>query len=213
MITLNYGEALQTERIPAVPEKDGHSGYWEGLEELDLTALHFDVTLRAVYEAHETVIASAALRADDRPILLASSRFGKNAQVIVSELTDVPAAAQNEKMLEAWSFELTSQGENSKLRYLPAEAFTAAELMEDEARILVRDAAGSWRSVSYTVDGSYFVFEINEGDNGFCLVQNETISWLLYGLIGAGAVIIAQTVVIVMVLKRRKKNSLQKEKA
>ena len=85
--------------------------------------------------------------------------------------------------------------------------------MEDEAKILVRDAAGAWRSVSYTVDGSYFVFEINEGDNGFCLIQNETVSWLLYGLIGAGVVIIASTVMIVAVMKRRKKNSLQKEKA
>lgn len=214
MITLNYGEALQTERIPAVPEKDGHSGYWDGLEELDLAALYFDVTLRAAYDAYETVIASAALRADDRPILLVSSRFGENAQVVLSELTDVSGAvSENEKMLEAWNFELTSQGENSKLRYLPAEAFSAAELMEDEAKILVRDAAGAWRSVFYTVDGSYFVFEINEGDNGFCLIQNETVSWLLYGLIGAGVVLIASTVMIVAVMKRRKKNSLQKEKA
>ncbi len=212
VITLDYGEGLNTDRIPAVPEKDGHSGYWDGLEELDLSALYFDVTFEATYDAYETVIASAALRADERPILLVSSQFGKDAQVIISELTDAPeAVAEDEIMLEAWTFELTSQGDTSKLRYLPAEEFSAKELMEDEAKILVRDAEENWRSVSYSVDGSYCVFEINEGDSGFCLVQVETAAWLLYGLVGPGVVIIAQAVMIVAVIKRRKKNSFQKE--
>ncbi len=212
VITLNYGEALKPERIPAVPEKDGHAGYWDGLEKLDLSALYFDVTLRAAYDAYETVIAGAALRADGRPILLVSSQFGKDAQVILSELTDVSATvAKDEKMLEAWSFELTAQGENSKLRYLPAEELSAAKLMEDEAKILVQDAAGTWRSVSYNVDGSYFVFEINEGDNGFCLVQVESAGWLLYGLLGVGVAAAVAGVILVAAMKRRRKNSLQKE--
>ncbi len=212
VITLDYGDGLKTDRIPAVPEKDGHSGYWDGIEELELSALYFDVTFEATYDAYETVIASAALRADERPILLVSSQFGKDAQVIISELTGAPeTVAEDEIMLEAWTFELTSQGATSKLRYLPAEEFSAKELMEDEAKILVRDSEEKWRSVSYSVDGSYFVFEINEGDSGFCLVQDETAAWLLYGLIGAGVLMVITGGIIAAAMKRRKMNSLQKE--
>ena len=212
VITLDYGGTLDAGKIPAVPEKDGYSGRWDGLEAQDVSALYFDVTFRATYDACETVVASAAQRADGRPILLVSSEFGSGAGVTLDELTDSPVlASEDEKLLEAWTVKLNSQGESSQLRYLPAENLAAKELAEDGARIMARDGAGNWRSVSYTVDGSYFVFELTGDDSAFCLVQTGTTSWLLYGLIGAGVLIAGGAVAVSMVIKRRKKNALKEE--
>ena len=206
MVTLDYGEALKAEKIPAVPEKDGASGRWDGIEELDLSALYFDVTLRATYDAYEKVIAAEALRADGRAILLAGSEFGKDALLEIEELTSGPVSVSDQEItLEGWNFTMTSMGDTAKLRYLPPEKYAAEELAEDEARIMVRDAAGSWRDVSYTVEGSYLIFEVSQNDEGFCLVYEEGSSWLMYALIGGALLIMAEAVIIIVVIRRRRK--------
>ena len=204
-VTVDYGAALPESKIPAVPEKDDGSGHWDGLSETDLSALYFDMTFEAVYDAYETVLASEAVRADGRPILLASSEFGSGAAVTLEELPTGPVSvSEGETIAESWSFTLTAAGSSSKLRYLPAEDLSAEELLEDEAEIMVRDASGAWRTVSYTVDGSYLVFEVAEGDTGFCLVQSEGLSWMVYGLISVGVLVVLEGIVIVWVLIRKR---------
>ena len=205
VVEVEYGKALRSDKIPAVPEKDGASGRWEGIEDLDLSALYFDVTLRAVYNANEKVIAAEALRADGRPILLAGSEFGKDAFLQIEELVSGPVSVgDGEKTLEGWHFTMTSMGETAKLRYLPPEEYAAEELANDEAHIMVKDAAGTWRDVSYTVEGSYLIFEVDRQDEGFCLVHEEESSWLLYVLVGIGAIMVIEAAVFGMVWLRRR---------
>lgn len=205
-VTVDFGAALPTEKIPAVPEKDGGSGHWEGLQDLDLSALYYDVSFKAVYDAYETVVASELQRADGRPILLAGSDFGKDAAVQMEELTAGPISVDtNESIAEAWSFGLEAAGSSVKLRYLPPEDLNASELLEDEARVMVRDSTGAWRNVSYIVDGSYLVFEILEEDIGFCLVQQEAVSWVLFTLGGGAVLLLTGAVIITLVIKRRRK--------
>lgn len=204
--TLAYGEGLETSRIPAVPEVDGQTGYWKGLSEADLEQIVFDLTFEAVYDDNERVIQSTDLREDGRPILLVSSDFGSQPSVTLSEPSaSAPKAASAPEaagtILEAWDLTLTEHGETSTLRYLPAAEYKAQKLAEEDAQIWVRDASGDWREVAYTVDGSYLVFDIAQDEVGFCLVQTEAVSWLLYGLPAAGALVLA--IVVGIVLRRR----------
>ena len=99
---------------------------------------------------------------------------------------------------------MTSMGETAKLRYLPPEEYAAEELANDEARIMVKDASGTWRDVSYTVEGSYLIFEVDQQDEGFCLVHDEESSWLLYVLVGIGAIMVIEAAVFGMVWLRRR---------
>ena len=208
VVKLDYGEALKKEKIPAVPEKDGADGRWDGIEELDLSAMYYDITLTATYEAYEKILATDALRSDGRPILLAGSEFGKDARLTIAELSEGPVSVRdNEIIVEAWGVSLTNAGETAKLRYLPPEEQSAEDLLEEEARILVRDTAGTWREATYTVDGSYVIFEISAQDNGFCLVVSEGSSWWLYAAIGGGAFVLVEAAIILVIVKRRKKEN------
>ena len=214
-LQVEYGKALRSDKIPAVPEKDGAAGRWEGIEDLDLSALYFDVTLMAIYNDYEKVIAAEAMRADGRPILLAGSEFGKDAFLKIEELASGPVSVgDRESILEGWSFVMTSMGEMAKLRYLPPEEYAAETLAEDEARIMVRDIAGVWRDVSYTVEGSYLIFEIGQQDEGFCLIHEEESSWWLYVVVGIGVLVVIEVAAFGTIwLRRRKKaeNALKVE--
>ena len=206
IVKVDYGKELRSDKIPAVPEKEGASGRWDGIEEMDLSVLYFDVTLKATYDAYEKVIAAAALRADGRAILLAGSEFGKDALLEIEELTAGPVSVdEQETTLEAWRFVMTSMGETAKLRYLPPDEYEAEQLADDEARIMVRDAAGSWRDVSYTVEGSYLIFEVDQQDEGFCLVVQEGNTWLMYVLVGIGALVVVETAIFGAIWLRRRK--------
>ena len=143
---------------------------------------------------------------DGRPILLAGSDFGKDAEVEIEELTSGPVSVDDqEATLEAWSFTMTAMGETAKLRYLPPDEDAAEELAEKGARIMVRDAAGAWRDVAYTVEGSYFIFEISQQDEGFCLVAQEENTWLMYVLVGIGALVVVETAIFGAIRLRRRK--------
>ena len=70
---------------------------------------------------------------------------------------------------------------------------------------MVRDAAGAWRDVAYTVEGSYFIFEVNQQDEGFCLVAQEENIWPMYVLVGIGALVVVETAIFGAIRLRRRK--------
>ncbi len=104
-------------------------------------------------------------------------------------------------------------GDTANLRYLPPDEYAAEELAEEGARIMVRDAAGAWRDAAYTVEGSYFIFEIGQQDAGFCLIRQEGSSWLMYALIGGAVLILAEAAVITVVVRKRRKRQTTEKSA
>ena len=99
---------------------------------------------------------------------------------------------------------MTAMGEAAKLRYLPPDDYAAEDLADDEARIMVRDAAGAWGDVPFTVEGSYLIFEISQEDEAFCLIRQNEASWLVYILIGSAVLILVGAVMIVTLCKQLK---------
>ena len=71
---------------------------------------------------------------------------------------------------------------------------------------------GRWQRVDSTLDGSYLVFAIENGDESFCLIgsMKKSVSWL--PIIGAGgAAVVVLLVVILLVHHRRKKEAVKSE--
>ncbi|MBQ6013244.1 MAG: hypothetical protein IJL27_04310, partial [Firmicutes bacterium] len=83
-IGFNYGDSFGPDIFPQVPQKDGEYGRWDRDE---LTDLHFDTEVRAVYRPYIRSIASGIERKDGRPVFIAVGSFSED-----DVLAPVPAA-------------------------------------------------------------------------------------------------------------------------
>ena len=189
--TLSLGEGLETSAIPAVPEKAGFSGAWKGLEDAELTAVYFDQSFQLAYTSHDAVIQSAAARGN-RPIMLVQGDFASNATVSLFACEDAPILADEELLLEIQQFAVTNYASITTGRFL----ITAGHEME-MLTLYVRNN-GVWRSLPYTIDGSYLVFELASGDDAIALSQTEkTIQDMLPLGVATGAVVLMAVFVLI----------------
>ena len=193
VVALHPGRVLTMEEVPEIPEKEGCVSYWEGLDEETLSAITFDTTFRAVYISHTQTVQSKDTRDNGLAVLLAQGAFTESAAIVTKALTDCPVAFR-----EGCSFTLPA-GTPTGLRYLPDGAFAA-----DRLQVMVCNADGDWRDVSFTQDESYLVFAIEEGDSAFCLVETEPdCSPIVWTAIGAA--VLAAAALLLLKKKRRKK--------
>lgn len=203
-VTLAPGEALSPDSIPKLPEKAGYVGRWDGLADADLSDIRFDVSFPAVYTAEWETVQSEPLGESKLPTLLAQGQFSDNTPIQLTQMTKGPAPGVHDKFLEGYAFTLPT-GTADTLRYLP-------ETEQKNVRVMVKGADGSWREVSHTQDGSYLVFAIEDGDEGFCLIgsMKKSVSWLPFTCAG-GAAMVVLLVVILLVHHRRKKKAVKSE--
>ena len=205
-VTVPTGGALSADQIPELPQEDGCSARWAGLAEEDLEYIVSDMLFEAEYTAHKTTIQSQETR-NGLPILLAQGAFTTDSAICIMELTeDLP---QEEDLLirEGYTVEVTN-GTATSLRYLPEEA----EALESIG-ILVRGADGQWRSAQPTVDGRYLVFDLQEGDSAFCLVENTAnpmAHWL--PIAAAGVTLLVCILILCKVRRNRKEKKTQQAK-
>lgn len=203
-VTLAPGEALSPDSIPKLPEKAGYVGRWDGLADADLSDIRFDVSFPAVYTAEWETVQSEPLGESKLPTLLAQGQFSDNTPVQLTQMTKGPAPGVHDKFLEGYAFTLPT-GTADTLRYLP-------ETEQENVRVMVKGADGSWREVSHTQDGSYLVFAIEGGDESFCLIGSMKKSVSRLPIIGAGgAAVVVLLVVILLVHHRRKKKAVKSE--
>lgn len=203
-VTLAPGEALSPDSIPKLPEKAGYVGRWDGLADADLSDIRFDVSFPAVYTAEWETVQSEPLGESKLPTLLAQGQFSDNTPVQLTQMTKGPAPGVHDKFLEGYAFTLPT-GTADTLRYLP-------ETEQENVRVMVKGADGSWREVSHTQDGSYLVFAIENGDESFCLIGSMKKSVSRLPIIGAGgAAMVVLLVIILLVHHRRKKKAVKSE--
>ena len=205
-VTLTPGKALSLDSIPKLPEKAGYVGRWDGLADADLSDICFDVSFPAVYTAEWETVQSEALGESNLPTLLAQGQFSDNTPIALTKMSKGPAPGVHDKFLEGYAFTLPA-GTADTLRYLP-------ETQQENVRVMVQGADGSWREVSHTQDGSYLVFAIEDGDQSFCLIgsMKKSISWL--PITGAGGAALAVLLVVILLIHRhRKKKKAAKPEA
>ena len=197
-LILEPGSALAPDQIPPLPAKDGAIGTWAGLADAQLDCILFDMSFEAIYATRPSVIATPETRENSLPILLLEGSFTENTSVHIGMSSQSPALQEKEALLEAWEFDVTEGA--SQARFLLPEGIDVATV-----KLMVRDANGNWRDVSYTQDGSYLVFSLQAGDAGIALIAvPASISpWV----IAAGILIVLLPIPIIIAVKKKKAKS------
>ena len=204
-VTLTPGEALSPDSIPKLPEKAGYVGHWDGLADADLSDIRFDISFQAVYTAELETVQSEALGESNLPTLLAQGQFSGDTPIQLTRMEKGPAPGEHDKFLEGYAFTLPA-GTADTLRYLP-------ETQQENVRVMVQGADGSWREVSHTKDGSYLVFAIEDGDQSFCLIGSmiKAASWEPAAITGGAAAVVLLAVILLIHRHRRKKKAAKAE--
>ena len=192
--SITPGGTLDLSKIPAVPEKSGCTGTWEGLESAQLSNILFDMTFHAVYTPYSSTIESKLTRDNGLPLLLAVGSFTDSAAV-TAEASD--AAPDAQAVLESWSISLSEPC--SELRLLMPDGADPERLS-----LFVRGADGAWKNTSFRADGSYLVF--SSGEQQLDIALTATAQKLPAGyLIGIGAVLAAALAAALILGKKRRK--------
>lgn len=202
-VTVNttLGGSITPDQIPAVPEKEGHSGQWEGLDEDSMTHLAFDSVYHPVYTPLRTTLESELTRQADKPLLLAVGQFRPEDTLSVqpmegSELTSADPAA-----VEGCRFTVNSDSPSISLHFaLPADADPQS------FDLLVQGSDGTWRKTDATAQGSYLVFPVTDSDTAFCILPAPQIPrWVIWG--GAGVLAAAGIGALWLYRKKKKPSS------
>ena len=199
-LQLSYGDALKEEEIPKVPDKEGFTGRWEGLEEADLENILFDMTFEAVYTSHGMTIASAESRSG-KPVLLVQGDFSPDSVITMEKSVDAPALTNGETLLECWQFAVSEYVHTTAARLLLPEG---AE--EEHLSLYVKSGGGNWKEAEYTVDGSYIAFAMECGDDRIALAQTESVELPWAWMAGAAVAIIAVMIIVMTVRRRKNRN-------
>lgn len=201
-VQLIPGQVLQETDIPAVPAKEGYTGYWEDLT----TTISFDTVFHLAYTPHSKTLQSQQQRENGLPILLAQGNFAPGQALTATQLTDEPALQEGQAWVESWGLDMQQE---LTVRYLPPAGYDAAQL-----QLLVRESGGQWRETAFRADGSYLVFELQEMDAAFCLVKSvQEYSIYMFAactLLAATAMTIA---ICLGVKSRRRKKQLFSQQA
>ena len=201
LISVRPGEKIQENRIPVIPEKDGFTAKWEGLEMADLENLVFDMTFEAVYAPWRETIQSQQTRQNGLPLLLLEGQFPEQATVSVMRSNGVPALSEGETLLESWEITVTQPVRT--VRFLLPEFAD-----EENVKLLICDGEGTWQTVSGRVDGSYLVFDHHQNITAIALVEVPRRHGKLWVI--AGCVLAFACVVIPYSGKKKRKDNPEK---
>ena len=214
----SYGASFSEEDIPAPPEKDGCYVHWD---KTDLTSLHYDTTVTAVYETYTPALTSVQQRDNGRNIFLIEGQYEDNASIRVAQQQTTPEAfgiltgsfgdrlseyfsclsdgslprmRVNREVLEQWSLSLADDGQEvHTVRYLSPTG------KDGRLRIYVRENGGTWKSVDYGVTGSYLTFPVEGRSAEIAAVSTLTVGWFWL----AGILVLLALILLIVLLARR----------
>ena len=226
--TFHYGDSFAESDIPDPPQKDGCHVHWD---RSDLTNLHFDTVVTAVYEAYTPALASEQTRDGGLAILLVEGNYNDGSAIAMTaqSLTpaafdvhsgtvfdriqgyfsclrrgEIPSTTANAEVLEQWHVELADDGQNTHtLRYLPPDG-------QKNIRIYVRENGGSWQETGCGTMGSYLTFTASGDSVDFAAVRTLNVLgiWLI-----SLAVLAVLVLLIVLLVRRRKRRARRRAEA
>ena len=207
-VELTPGTGLTEEQIPQLPAMDGRSGRWDGLEGIDLQCILSDLTIRAVYTNHDSVLGSSE-NVNNKPLLLIMGDFAPGASLVLKEVDSQPDIKENAKILDSLLFSVSGSRKISGARYLLSQEADFAAL-----QVYVHNSDGRWRTISHTLDGSYLVFSLETGDDGIAVVQEQRIEipWLMIAA-GAGLLLVVAIIVVRFVKKPKAADAEEDQEA
>lgn len=228
-LSFGYGDSFGESDYPEIPEKDDCYAYWD---KTDLSSLHFDTVVTAVYEPYVTTLAAADKRDDDKPIFYVEGDYDGTKQPTVaaqqkSSLDFAPISDGigkavkhylkdntwytwlttpiNREVVEQWSINIPDDGQDShKVHYLSPDETT------DHLQIFVRQD-GNWTKLDSEDFGSYLVFSLPDGESEIAVVSVLNIWWAWAILLVLVAALV--TCIVLLCRKRAKKRKAKKMQA
>ena len=228
--TFQYGDSFDETIYPDIPEKDGYYGQWDVT---DLTDLHFDTTVTAVYTRYVTTVPGEVRRDSGRAVFFVDGDYDADAQLTTqtmalsnSGLCPVSAglseaishymsvnpwytwfsAPITKEIVEQWSVSIPDDGEAvHTLHYLSPSESTR------HLAVFVRQDGG-WKRAQADTFGSYLTFDISGSQAEIAVVSVLHIWWVWTIL----AVLILGLIALLIVLlskaaKRRRKTQTAPE--
>lgn len=226
--TFHYGDSFAESDIPDPPQKDGCHVHWD---RSNLTNLHFDTVVTAVYEAYTPALASEQTRDGGLAILLVEGNYNDGSAIAMTaqSLTpaafdvqsgtvfdriqgyfsclrrgEIPSTTANAEVLEQWHVELADDEQDTHtLRYLPPDG-------QKNIRIYVRENGGSWQETGCDTMGSYLTFTASGDSVDFAAVRTLNVLgiWLI-----SLAVLAVLVLLIVLLVRRRKRRARRRAEA
>lgn len=226
--TFNYGDSIDESDIPEPPAKSGCHVHWDCT---DLTNLHFDTVVTAVYEAYTPGLASEQTRESGQAVILVEGNYndGDAITVTAQPLTpaafdvqsgtvldrvkgyfsclsrgEMPSMVANAEVLEQWRIELADDGQDTHtVRYLPPDG-------QKELRIYTRESGGSWQEADCGTMGSYLTFSTSGDSVEFAAVRTLDVWGIWLGVLAVLAVLI---LIIVLLVHRHKRKARRRAEA
>ena len=192
----HYGDSFDADTFPSIPEKECYSAAWDRDE---LTDLHFDTTVTAVYTPYTPAIASTPVREDGRAIILVQGDFSETDTITVTSEPLTPGAfhvragslgnriesyfsavgtsdfsliTMNWSDVEQWSVEAPNDGARTHtIRYLAPSG-------ETNRLKIYTENDGSWEQTAYETVGSYLVFPFDGQSVRIAIVTTVEIWWV-----------------------------------
>ena len=195
------GGNLNASQIPEVPHKTGHTGIWDGLDDVNLQNILFDMTFEALYTAHSAVIQSEQTSENGLPTILVEGSFTDQAAVSIKKSDAMPALGKEEILLESWVITMNETGNMAHL--LLPEGSDAKRI-----KLYASDPDGVWQELSFSIDGSYLVFPVTSNSFNIVLVQQQA-DYLVFAIAGI-IILLAITIVgtVRHIRKHRKRKSI-----
>lgn len=188
-VECRYGESLDEDKIPEIPQKDGYFAKWE---DLDFSEVLFDSEINAVYTPYVTALSSIEQRENKLPIIIVQGSFTDE-----DKITALSGESINYAVSDKWTVTLPEDGNTvHTVRYLSCVKPKNAEVILTEN--------GVERIAEAEVDGQYLVFEVN-GSSFDIYVKKKASLWFIYAAAAVLAAVAA--VMIIIVMKKRKKKS------
>lgn len=92
-IPVHYGDRLDANLFPEIPEKEGYIASWENIS---LEELHTDYILHAVYKLYDTILPSNLVRTNGRPALYVEGRFAEGSRFEAEQTPEEHCVSESE---------------------------------------------------------------------------------------------------------------------
>ena len=216
LLTVDLGKTLAVAKIPELEVGENDMYHWvlqnsvtsetlsmgevaqpQYISRERLTNILFDQTYEAVFDVKNTVVASDAKAHTGRSLALAVGAFDQGTTLELTDITDQEATVKGIAVLENWQVTMTDIG-IEKLHYHLPEGVDAEQIV-----LYVKDISGNWVQRSFTVEGSYMIFEFTHGETAFALdvLPAEEVPVAAIAIV-AGAVLLL--LIVGRIIKKRK---------
>ena len=186
-VEVPFGEKIDS--VPSVPDEDGMYWQWNDFDPDE--AIYYSRTVEGEYIRPVTTISTG----EDEPLFLAEGVFRDGQTLLAAPFTpDAEALGIDpETVLAAYTVRVSDYSEPVTVRMLTASAGSLYTL-----------ADGVLTPLSSSRDGSYIVFQLDNGASIVYLSQKTSHSgWLIGGI--AGGAVVAAAIVFVILRKKKKK--------